>query len=92
MTVTARSAASAQIESLFAANERRLGQFLVQMVRDRALAEDLLQETFVSAFRARDQLAGVDDPSAWLFGIARHRALVSLRGTRRMRRAVGRDD
>ena len=90
MTVTAESAASNQIESLFAANERRLGQFLVQMVRDRALAEDLLQETFVAAFRARDQLARVNDPNAWLFGIARHRALVSLRRTRRMRRAVER--
>jgi RNA polymerase sigma-70 factor (ECF subfamily) len=90
MTVTARSAASNQIESLFAANERRLGQFLVQVVRDRALAEDLLQETFVAAFRARDQLARVNDPNAWLFGIARHRALVSLRRTRRMRRAVER--
>lgn len=90
MTVTARSAASTQIESLFAANERRLGQFLVQMVRDRALAEDLLQETFAAAYGARDQLRGVDDPASWLFGIARHRALSSLRRTRRMRRAIER--
>jgi DNA-directed RNA polymerase specialized sigma24 family protein len=50
----------------------------------------MLQETFVAAYRARDQLVRVDDVNAWLFGIARHRALASLRRTRRMRRAVER--
>jgi RNA polymerase sigma-70 factor (ECF subfamily) len=79
---------SERIEALFASNEHRLGQFLVQMVRDRALAEDLLQETFLDAFRASSRLDGVASPDAWLFGIARHRALASLRRTRRMQRAV----
>ena len=84
------SASAAQVESLFAAKERGLGQFLVQMVRDRALAEDLLQETFLDAFRARDRLADVGNPEAWLFGIARHRALDALRRGRRLRRAMER--
>jgi F-type H+-transporting ATPase subunit delta len=43
MTATSASQAPVWVASVFAANERRLGQFLVQMVRDRALAEDLLQ-------------------------------------------------
>ena len=90
MTVTANAAASTRIEALFVSNEARLGQFLVQMVRDRALAEDLLQETFAAAYAARDQLDRIDDPTAWLFGIARHRALASLRRTRRMLRAFER--
>src|SRR5689334_12771963 len=46
VSVSAGSEAASRVESAFFANERRLGQFLVQMVRDRALAEDLLQETF----------------------------------------------
>jgi RNA polymerase sigma-70 factor (ECF subfamily) len=78
------------IEVLFAAHERRVGQFLVQMVRDRALAEDLLQETFLDAHRARDRLADVVSAEAWLFGIARHRALAALRRSRRAQRAVER--
>ncbi len=78
------------VESVFAANERRLGQFLAQMVRDRALAEDLLQDTFVVALQGVDRLAEADDPAAWLFGIARHKALESLRRSGRMRRAVER--
>jgi DNA-directed RNA polymerase specialized sigma24 family protein len=58
MTASAESRASVRVESLSAANERRLGQFLVQMVRDRALAEDLLQDTFEAAQPFRHALLG----------------------------------
>jgi RNA polymerase sigma-70 factor (ECF subfamily) len=75
---------------VFAANERRLGQFLAQMVRNRALAEDLLQDTFAAALQGVDRFAEADDPAAWLFGIARRKALESLRRSGRMRRAVER--
>lgn len=78
------------LERLFEQHERRLGQFLVHLVRDRALAEDLLQETFLAAWRVRDDLDGVVNPEAWLFGIARHRALRALRGAQRLRRALER--
>ncbi len=83
-------AAGTYIERLFAQHERRLGQFLVHVVRDRALAEDLLQETFLAAWRARDDLGEVVNAEAWLFGIARHRALRALRGAQRLRRALER--
>src|SRR5262245_19365053 len=90
VTVSEEPDVAARVESAFFANERRLGQFLVQMVRDRALAEDLLQETFVAAFNARQKAAKVENLEAWLFGIARHRALAALRRGRRMRRAISR--
>jgi RNA polymerase sigma-70 factor (ECF subfamily) len=78
------------LERLFEQHQRRLGQFLVHVVRNRALAEDLLQETFLAAWAARDDLGTVTHPEAWLFGIARHRALRALRGASRMRRALER--
>ena len=70
--------------------ERRIGRYLAQMVRDRALAEDLLQDTFHDALRSRTQLAAVRNPEAWLFGIARHRALQALRRRRRFEAALNR--
>jgi len=78
------------VEQLFCACEMRLGRFLAQMVGDRALAEDLLQESFYEAFRCRDQLGEIENPEAWLFGIARNRALASLRRRRRFRAALER--
>jgi RNA polymerase sigma-70 factor, ECF subfamily len=62
----------------------------MQMVRERDLAEDLLQDTFHDAFRARSQLNGSASPEAWLFAIARNRALSALRRRRRSRAALTR--
>jgi len=78
------------IEQLFCDCEGRLGRFLAQMVGNRQLAEDLLQDTFHDAFRLRDRLAEVENREAWLFGIARNRALSALRSRRRFRAALER--
>src|SRR5919109_5393174 len=78
------------LEPLIAATEKRLGQFLAQVIRDRALAEDVLQETFLAAFEQRAELVHVRNPEAWLFGIARNRALHMLRGRRRAQAAFQR--
>lgn len=88
MAVAEAPAARADVETLFRAHAAELGRYLVAMVRDRALAEDLLQDTFIDALRARDRRTAVADERAWLYGIARHRALRALRRDRRFRRAL----
>jgi RNA polymerase sigma-70 factor (ECF subfamily) len=75
--------AAVAAQELFARCERRVGSFLVQMVRDRGLAEDLLQDTFHDAFRARSELVLASNREAWLFALARNRALGALRRRRR---------
>jgi RNA polymerase sigma-70 factor (ECF subfamily) len=87
---TARDRDAAAIEELFLECERRVGKFLVQMVRDRSLAEDLLQDTFHDAFCSRSQLFAASNPEAWLFATARNRALSALRRQRRSRLALAR--
>jgi RNA polymerase sigma-70 factor (ECF subfamily) len=82
--------AAETVEALFHACEARLGRFLAQMVSSRALAEDLLQDSFYEAFRCRHELGAVRNPEAWLFGIARNRALGALRRRRRFRDAIDR--
>lgn len=79
-----------KLEALFAQCEQRLGRYLAQMVRDRGLAEDLLQDTFIVALRAGPDLQPIANPEAWLFGIARHRALDALRKRRRFQSAIDR--
>jgi RNA polymerase sigma-70 factor, ECF subfamily len=76
-------AGTAELEDLFRRHERRLGQFLAQVVSDRSLADDLTQETFMAALGEREHLASIQNPEAWLFGIARNRALQALRTRRR---------
>jgi RNA polymerase sigma-70 factor, ECF subfamily len=65
-----------------------IGRFLNQMTKDQALAADLMQETFLAAWRERTRIPR--EPSArraWLYAIARNRALSALRKERRGIRA-----
>jgi RNA polymerase sigma-70 factor, ECF subfamily len=74
---------STRLEELFAQHERGLGRFIAQLVHNRQLADDLLQETFLSAWRSRADLDHIENQRAWLYAVARHRVLMYLRGWRR---------
>jgi RNA polymerase sigma-70 factor, ECF subfamily len=52
---------------------------LVRMLRDRAKAEEVLQETFVAVFRKIGQYRGAARFGTWITGIAIRRALNVLR-------------
>jgi len=58
-------------------------RYLERMVRDAASAEDLLQETFLRVFRARDRYQPEARFSTWLYTIATNLALNELRRPRR---------
>ena len=60
------------------------------MIGDRWLADDVMQETFLTVVREQAQLASIENPQAWLFAIARRRALHALRTRRRGWNAVQR--
>ena len=62
-----------------------LFNFAVGQVRDAGVAEDLVQETFLAAFKARDRFAGQSSERTWLVGILRHKILDHLRHTCRER-------
>jgi RNA polymerase sigma-70 factor, ECF subfamily len=83
-------ASAVQLEELFRRYEQRLGRFLAQVVSNRWLAEDLMQETFLTAVRERGRLAEIENPEAWLFAIARNHALHALRRRRRAWGAIRR--
>lgn len=54
-----------------------------QMLRETALAEDVLQTTFLQAHRDLPRFAGRSTLRSWLFGIAAHRCLDALKQRRR---------
>ena len=51
----------------------------VGQVRDPLVAEDLVQETFLAAIRARDRFSGRSSDRTWLVGILRHKIYDHLR-------------
>ena len=71
---------------------RPVVSFVYDMVGDRALAEDLTQETFVRAYRYLDALRDETKFSTWLFSIARNVAREHLRSAHSRSQKVDLDD
>ena len=49
--------------------------FAASRVRDRTIAQDLVQETFLAAIKARESFVGRSSERAWLFGILRNKLI-----------------
>ena len=52
-----------------------LFRFAFQRVRDESVAEDLVQETFLAAMRAKDRFKGQSTERTWLFSILKHKII-----------------
>jgi RNA polymerase sigma-70 factor (ECF subfamily) len=60
-----------------------LGRYLARYVGDDALAEDVLQETFLRVHTKCDLYRDGWPARPWLYAVAMHRAVDALRGSRR---------
>lgn len=65
-------------------------RYIARLVGDRELAADLVQETFLDAFRHLDRMRDDRSFAAWLYTIARNHVLMSWR-RQRLRRFVSLD-
>lgn len=74
--------------ALYALLAPRLLGYLARMTRDRAAADDLLQQTFFKVHRARAAYVRGADPVPWIYAIAHRTFLDEARGRRRARVAV----
>jgi RNA polymerase sigma-70 factor, ECF subfamily len=71
------------LEELIAHYQPKLQRFLTTMLADRTGLEDVVQEVWIDVFRDVPKLAEPRAFLAWLYRIARNRALQSLRRRRR---------
>jgi RNA polymerase sigma-70 factor (ECF subfamily) len=72
----------ARFEVLFVTYQHPLLNYLYRLVGDSARAEELCQETFTRAYRARRSLEQVQNARAWLYRIATNAARDHLRRRR----------
>lgn len=66
--------------------------YAMTLTRDRASAEDLVQETYVRAARAADKLADHSNVKSWLFVVMRNAWLNQVRHQNKGPRFVGLED
>jgi RNA polymerase sigma-70 factor (ECF subfamily) len=73
---------------LYALAAPRLFAYVVCLVRDRAAAEELLQQTFVKLHEARAAYVHGADPVRWLYTIAHRTCLDEMRRRKRSRVSI----
>lgn len=64
---------------LFARHSARVYRFILRLTRRESLAEDLLNEVFIEAWRQAGKFEGRSQVSTWLLGIARYKTLNAMR-------------
>lgn len=70
------------VQGLYARFGRPLFAYVKSLVRDDGLAEEIVQDTFVAAWRGAGSYEGRSSVSSWLFGIARRQARDRMRRVR----------
>jgi len=65
------------MRALFARHQVKVYRFVLRIVRDSAVAEDVVSEVFFDAWQHADRFEGRSTVSTWLLGIARHKALTA---------------
>ncbi len=73
------------VDGLYDRLARPVLSLAANLTGDRDLAEDVLQETFLAAHRARGRFRGEASPETWLWRIAIHAALKARRRRGRRR-------
>ena len=67
------------MQVLFARHHVRVSRFMMRLVRNQALAEDLVSVTFLDVWRQAGMFKGQSSASTWLLAIARFKALSAIR-------------
>src|SRR5271169_6374058 len=73
-------------------HQQRIHRLAVHLLRDRAEAEDVMQETFIRAYRALARFDGRSEPYTWLYRIAINLSLNTLRSRKAHRTTTQADD
>src|SRR6476661_9273632 len=64
---------------LYSRHNVRVYRFILRIVRDATMAEDLASQVFLDVWRTASQFEGRSRVSTWLLSIARFKALTALR-------------
>ena len=67
---------------LYCRHHIRVYRFVLRIVRDTTMAEDLVSQVFLDVWRTAGQFEGRSQVSTWLLSIARFKALTALRQRR----------
>jgi RNA polymerase sigma factor (sigma-70 family) len=90
--MVARDERRAAVAALMDTHGDAVYGFCVRVLRDRSLADDVLQRVFLDAYRSIDRYQERSSLIGWLIGIAGHRCQDALRAQRRYAQRMTSDE
>jgi len=75
-------------DELYESYHHDLFQYLIYMVKNRDLAEDLVQEVYIKVLKSYQSFDGRSTEKTWLLSIARHVAIDHFRKQKRKRNRI----
>jgi len=72
----------AAMHVLYARHNVRVYRFILRIIGDTSIAEDLVSQVFLDVWRTAGQFEGRSQVSTWMLAIARFKALTALRNRR----------
>jgi RNA polymerase sigma-70 factor (ECF subfamily) len=76
------SGEKAAMHVLYARHNVRVYRFILRIIGDASIAEDLVSQVFLDVWRTAGQFEGRSQVSTWMLAIARFKALTALRNRR----------
>ena len=67
------------LERLFARTQVRVFRYVMRVVKNQAIAEELLNEVFLSVWQNAKSYEGRSEPLTWMLSIAHNKAISALR-------------
>jgi RNA polymerase sigma-70 factor (ECF subfamily) len=67
------------LERLFARTQVRVFRYIMRVVKNQAIAEELLNEVFLSVWQNAKSYEGRSEPMTWMLSIAHNKAISALR-------------
>jgi RNA polymerase sigma-70 factor, ECF subfamily len=92
LVALSRTGSAAAMEELYRRYRDRIMTFAYRMTGDRAIAEDIFQNTFLSFYQRLDRYEAQGKLAAYLFRIARSLAADALEAGRKERRVTARHE
>lgn len=77
-----------EFERLYETYHQSLFQFLFYMVRNRQIAEELVQEVYIKVFHSYSSFKGDSSEKTWLYSVARHVGVDWIRSQNRKKRKL----
>lgn len=69
-------------QQLFFRNQDRLYRFALRIVRDTAVAEDVVQEVLIKCWKSNEKISELQNPDAWLLRVTKNLAIDKIRASK----------